>query len=95
METIAAQAVGGVIIGIVQADTQVLVEGASPQHAAGAIPAAMTVSAAAGALPAPPIARAGIVGGLAAVGYEVATQMGGEWLQDLFNGLGSRLRGER
>jgi RHS repeat-associated protein len=94
IETVAAQTVAGVVIGIVQADAEVFVEGKSPREAAGAIPASMVVSAGVGALPQPPIAKAGIVGAAAAVGYELLGQMANEKLEQAFNWFGGRLRGE-
>jgi hypothetical protein len=68
IEQVAAQTVGRAIIGIAQANAEFLFEGKSTQDAAGAIPAAMAVSAGMGAIPQPPIAKAGIVGAAAAVG---------------------------
>ncbi|MDP9335387.1 MAG: hypothetical protein M3Q30_19065 [Actinomycetota bacterium] len=57
-------------------------------------PAAQILAiSASGALPAPPIAKAGVVGAIAAVGYELVGELGGEWLGKVFDDLGEHLRG--
>jgi hypothetical protein len=40
----------------------------------------------------PPIAKAGIVGAVAAVGYELVAEIAGDWLEQILAGLGERMR---